>query len=294
MHKKSDEDTIFPANKAIQLAKKSLSFERTQIMGILNLTNDSFHKNSRVQDESQLIETARQMIADGADILDLGASSSRPGANEVPLHLEREKIHNATRLIREHFPLAIISIDTFRSEVAEAGLSEGADMINDISSGELDPKIIDIVKKHECPYIIMHMRGTPLTMQSKTDYKDVNEEVIDYFKMKLKALRQAGIKDIIIDPGIGFAKTVDQNFDLIQNMKRLQGLSCPVLYGISRKSFIQKTIKTNSDDSLNGSTAIHSFLVDKGAAIIRVHDVKEAKQTVDLILKLKEFSNIRF
>lgn len=234
------------------------------------------------------------MLADGADILDLGAYSSRPGAADIPEKDERRSIQDAVKLIKSEFPDAILSVDTFRSTVASAGLEAGADMINDISGGDLDKDLPQVVADHKVPYIIMHTRGNPQNMYLKTKYEDVTKEVCYLLKQKIERFNKLGIHDIIADPGIGFAKSVDQNFELLANIDVMHLLDVPLLFGVSRKSFIQKTLDTTPEDSLNGTTAIHAYLACNHCSILRVHDVKEAVESSVLLSRIAEFSKKAF
>jgi dihydropteroate synthase len=268
---------------SIKVCDKLLEFTDNVVMGILNVTPDSFYEKSRVNSEADILNKAEKMLVEGADILDIGGYSSRPGASEVPLLLEIERISSATKLIRKNFPDAILSLDTFRSEVARAGLDEGIDMINDISAGNLDQTLPLIVAEYDVPYIIMHMRGNPKTMSGLTEYENLMKELIFYFSQKINFFREIGIKDIIIDPGFGFSKTVEQNFEIIQYFSMLQILDCPILAGISRKSFIQKLLTVSAENSLVGTNVLHTLLLQRGANILRTHDVAETRQCVSLL-----------
>jgi len=289
MLKNSDEGTYFKQNMSIKVRHKLLEFTDNVVMGILNVTSDSFYDKSRVTSESDILNKAEKMLIEGADILDIGGYSSRPGASEVPLIVEIERISSATKLIRKNFPDAILSLDTFRSEVAKAGLDEGIDMINDISAGNLDQELPKIVAEYDVPYIIMHMRGNPKTMSDLTNYENLMKDLIFYFSQKINSFREIGIKDIIIDPGFGFSKTVEQNFEIIQHFSMLQILDCPILAGISRKSFIQNKLNVSMENSLVGTNVLHTLLLQKGANILRTHDVAEAKQCISL-LKASSYS----
>jgi dihydropteroate synthase len=283
MLEKSDEGTYFKQNMTIKVRQKLLEFTDNLVMGILNVTPDSFYDKSRVNSESDILRRAEKMLIEGADLLDIGGYSSRPGASEVPSSVEMDRISRATKILRKEFPEVILSLDTFRSEVAEAGLIEGIDIINDISAGNLDPKLPELVAKHDVPYIIMHMRGNPKTMSNLTDYDNLMKEMIYYFSEKIHQMRNIGINDIIIDPGFGFAKTVEQNFELIKNLEMLKILDCPILVGISRKSFIQNTLNLSVDNTLVGTNVLHTILIQHGANILRTHDVAETKQCVTLL-----------
>lgn len=283
MLKNSDEVTYFKQNMSIKIGQKLLEFTDNLVMGILNVTPDSFYEKSRVSSESAILNRAEKMLKDGADLLDIGGYSSRPGASEVPVELEKERIGKATRVIRKNFPHAILSLDTFRAEVAQVGLDEGVHIINDISAGNLDPDLPKVVAEYDVPYIIMHMKGNPKTMSNLTHYDNLMKEMLFYFSQKIHKFREMGINDIIIDPGFGFSKTVEQNFEIIQNLAQLEILNCPILVGISRKSFIQNTLNVSVDDALVGTNVLHSLLLQQGANILRTHDVAETKQCVTLL-----------
>lgn len=283
LQKNSDEVNYFKGNKAIRIGQNPYPLEETKIMGIVNLTDDSFFNESRISSDLHLLKKAETMLKDGASFLDLGAYSTRPGAIEITEELERERIVKATQKIQANFPNALISIDTFRASVARAAFDCGAHLINDVSGGDLDEHMFDTVLSLDIPFIAMHMRGNPQTMQSQTDYVDVTKEVLQLLNFKAQRLEERGFDNLILDPGIGFAKTVDQNFELLRNIDQFSQLKQPILVGISRKSFIQKTLSVSVEEALNGTTALHSYLALKKVDILRVHDVKEAKQTVDLV-----------
>lgn len=266
-----------------------LSLEQPKVMGIINLTDDSFYSGSRISSE-QLLDKVKAMLNDGADILDLGAYSSRPGAKDIPINLEAERIEMAVKAIRSEYPDSILSIDTFRSQIAERGLDAGADIVNDISAGLLDKQMLDLIAERQVPYIAMHMRGTPQTMQTKTTYSNLILDVVREISERTLEMRNKGINDIIIDPGFGFSKTIDQNYELLMKLDAFRALDLPILVGISRKSMIYKTLETTPESALNGTSFLHNTVLEKGANILRVHDVKEAKECVSLWSKLKEFS----
>lgn len=261
--------------------------DRPFLMGILNLTPDSFFSGSRVADEHNLLARARHMIGEGADILDVGGYSSRPGAAHIPEEEELDRVIPAVSALARELPEALISIDTFRSRVADEALRAGAAMVNDISAGTLDASMHATVARHQAPYMAMHMRGTPQTMQEQTHYDNLLYEVVDFFQQTLATCRQAGIKDIIVDPGFGFAKTVEQNFALLAHLERLQVLGVPVAVGVSRKSMIWRTLGTDPAGALNGTTALHMVALQKGATLLRVHDVKAAKEAIALFAQLE-------
>ena len=251
-------------------------------MGILNLTPDSFYSNSRVS-EGQLIDKVGDMVEAGVDIIDIGGYSSRPGAADVSEDEELNRVINAISSIKKSFKDSIISIDTFRSTVAHEAVNAGAKMINDISGGQSDEKMFDVVAKAGVPYVLMHMRGTPKTMQSLTHYDDMIGELILFFSKKIDELNKKGVHDIIIDPGFGFSKTIAQNFYLLQHLSELHVLNTPILAGLSRKSFIYKTLGLEANEALNGSTAVNMLALEQGVEILRVHDVKETKELVKLL-----------
>ena len=256
-------------------------------MGILNLTPDSFFEGSRVPtDKKSVLAEAEKKINEGADILDLGGYSTRPGAENISIDEEINRVIPAILEIKKSFPDTLISIDTFRSEVAKAGIDAGADLVNDISAGNLDPQMLPFIGQLGVPYIAMHMRGTPQTMQNETNYSDLISEVLTYFGDKVEQFAKFGIKDVIIDPGFGFAKTSAQNFELLRHLSSFKSLGFPILAGISRKSMIYKTLDISANEALNGTTALNMYALLQGAAILRVHDVKEAKETIKLFEQL--------
>jgi len=257
-------------------------------MGIINVTPDSFFRGSRYNTDGEIIKAAGRMLEEGAAILDIGGYSSRPGALDISGEEERSRVIRAIKLISVEFPDAVISVDTFRSDIAlEAVQEAGAHMINDISGGDADSNMFSVVGKLNVPYIMMHMKGDPMTMQKNPVYDDVVADILKYFADRIFRLRTAGVKDIIIDPGFGFGKTAAHNFELMQRLDDLSIAGLPVMIGISRKSMIWKSLDITADEALNGTTALHSVALLKGADILRVHDVKEAMQAVRLITKLK-------
>jgi dihydropteroate synthase len=250
------------------------------VMGILNITPDSFYSGSRVDSETETLKRCGEMIADGASIIDIGAISTRPGAEYPGEEEELKRLMSVFPALRKAFPDALFSIDTWNSKVAEALLNEGADIINDISAGLMDQDMPEVILRHKCPYIIMHMKGDPKTMQSMTDYENLIREVNRFFVERLNYLRGIGINDIIIDPGFGFSKTIEQNYELLDKMQMLTYHGAPVLAGLSRKSMIYKALGITPEESLNGTTALNTIALMKGAGILRVHDVKEAVEVV--------------
>lgn len=261
--------------------------DRPRVMGILNITPDSFYPGSRVEDERNLIVRAEQMLAEGADFLDIGGYSSRPGAAHVSEEDELKRVLPAIRILARELPHAWLSIDTFRARVAAEAVEAGAALVNDISAGQLDGAMLATVARCQVPYLAMHMRGTPQTMQEQTQYENLVYEIVDYFHRTLAACQQAGICDVLIDPGFGFAKTVNQNYTLLACLERLHVLAVPVAVGLSRKSMVWRTLGTDAAGALNGTTALHMVALQKGADILRVHDVKAAVETVSLFLQVE-------
>lgn len=258
-------------------------------MGILNLTPDSFYDGGKYKVESDILNRVGTMLNHGATFIDIGGYSSRPGAVEVSEAEELNRVLPVIALLINHFPDVLISVDTFRSQVAKHSVEAGAALINDISAGKLDDKMLSMVGKMGVPYIMMHMKGNPKTMQQLADYDDLVKEILTYFAERITAAKNEKINDIIVDPGFGFAKTVAQNFEFLNKMELLQLTEKPILAGISRKSMIYKTLNSTSKDALNGTTALHMVALQKGAKILRAHDVKEAMECVTLYNRLKTY-----
>ncbi|HLT52222.1 MAG TPA: dihydropteroate synthase [Arenibacter sp.] len=259
-----------------------LDLSSPKVMGILNITPDSFYDGGRYGNENEINAQVEKMLGEGAAIIDIGAYSSRPGAAPLGEDEEYERIVPIVRSLCHNFPDIILSIDTFRSKVAHGCLLNGAAIINDISAGNLDPKMFDTVASHHAPYILMHMRGTPATMAKDTKYDNLLTEMLYYFSERILSARRAGINDIIIDPGFGFAKTLEQNYEVLQKMELFHHLGLPLLTGLSRKSMIYKLLETTPDKALNGSTALHMYALAKGSHLLRVHDVREAMECISL------------
>ncbi|MEO8239811.1 MAG: dihydropteroate synthase [Flavobacterium sp.] len=257
-----------------------------KVMGILNVTPNSFFDGGKYKNEDEIILQVDKMLSDGATFVDIGAYSSKPSAEFVSEQEEIDRIVPVIELILKHFPKALLSIDTFRAEVAKVSIENGAAIINDISAGELDEKMFAIIAQYNVPYIMMHMRGNPQTMQSQTHYDDIVKEMLFYFSEKVKKARSLGIDDLILDPGFGFAKTTDQNYEVLQKMELFNLLELPLLAGISRKSMIYKTLNNSAQEALNGTTVLNTIALTKGAKILRVHDVKEAMECVTLFNKM--------
>ncbi|MAJ50909.1 MAG: dihydropteroate synthase [Flammeovirgaceae bacterium] len=272
-------------SKSINVSGRLLSFDHPRVMGVINVAKDSFYAKSRVVNEDDILNRADKMLAEGADILDIGGYSSRPEAKEVPIKEEIALTSNAIELIKFRFPDALISIDTFRSEVAEVALRAGAAIVNDISAGTLDNKMIDFITANQVPYIAMHMRGNPGNMQKFTKYTDIIPEILFYFSELIERLRDKGHTDLIIDPGFGFAKTREQNFQILGNLEFFKNLESIILVGLSRKSMIYKTLNKNPSEVLNGTTVLNTIALSKGADILRVHDVLPAVEAIKLTTK---------
>lgn len=258
-----------------------------KVMGILNLTPDSFYDGGQRESREEHLRQAEKMLKEGADFIDVGAYSSRPGASDISEAEELQRILPVIEALIKEFPDILISADTFRSEVARQSVEAGAAMINDISAGNLDEKMMETVAKVQVPYIMMHMRGNPQTMKDLNEYDDLVQEILFYFSQKIDRARELGINDLIVDPGFGFSKNIAQNFELLSKLELFKILEFPVLTGLSRKSLIYKTFNTTPDEALNGTTALNTISLMKGAGILRVHDVKEAVECVKLVERLK-------
>jgi dihydropteroate synthase len=265
---------------------KLIDLSTPKVMGILNITPNSFYDGGKFIGENQILQQVEKMIIEGATFIDIGAYSSKPNAGFVSEKEEIQRILPVLELILDKFPETILSIDTFRSNVAKVCIENGASIINDISAGTRDEKMMKIVAKYNVPYIMMHMRGDAQTMQNLTNYENIVKDILFYFSKKIDNARSFGINDIIIDPGFGFAKTLDQNFEVLQKLELFQMLELPILAGISRKSMIHKTLNTTAENALNGTTVLNTIAVTKGAKILRVHDVKEAVECAKLFEKM--------
>ena len=257
-----------------------------KVMGILNVTPNSFFDGGKYKNETEILSQVEKMVVDGATFIDIGAYSSKPNAEFVSEQEEISRIVPVLDLILKHFPETVLSIDTFRSEVAKASIESGAAIINDIAAGNLDKNMFEIIAKYNVPYVMMHMRGNPQTMLTLTDYDDIVKEMLFYFSEKVAKARSFGINDLMIDPGFGFAKTVGQNYEVFQKMELFNMLELPLLVGVSRKSMIYKTLGTTIENALNGTTVLNTLALTKGAKILRVHDVKEAVECVALFNKI--------
>ena len=271
----------------INIKGNLLDLNKPKIMGILNVTPDSFFDGGLYNTEKKVDIQVMKMIEDGMDILDVGGYSSRPGAKEISIDEEIDRVIPVVKFIRKEYPELILSVDTFRSEVARNCLDLGIDIINDISAGCIDKNILDVVAEYNCPYIMMHMKGTPQTMQINPEYDNLIKELLIFFAKRIYLAREKGIIDIIVDPGFGFGKTLDHNYTIIKKIENFKLLDLPILVGISRKSFITKQLDINKKDSLNGTTALNMYFLEKNINILRVHDVKEAKECIMLHEKIK-------
>ena len=282
-------DTFFSVNHSLNCRGKLLDLSRPAIMGILNITRDSFYDGGNYLTEKDILERVKQMVSEGADIVDVGAISSRPGAEPLPEEQETSRLSKALEKIRKQFPDLILSLDTYRPLVAHKMITAfHIDIINDITAGGTSEDMFDVVKENDVPYVLMHMQGNPLTMQKSPHYIDVVDDILMFFAEKTLSLRKAGVNDIIIDPGFGFGKTLDHNYELLANLKVFKALELPILTGFSRKSMISGMLNTDAQHALNGTTALNMFALENGANILRVHDVKEAVETRKLFLRLGE------
>ena len=272
----------------INVNGKLMDLSQPQVMGILNVTPDSFYAGSRGVAERDIIDRLRQMTDEGASIIDIGAYSSRPDADDVSTEEEMARLRHALNLVRQHQPDAVVSVDTFRADVARMSVEEyGVAMVNDISAGEMDDEMFPTIARLGVPYIAMHMNGTPQTMQINPQYEHFLKEIFYFFSEKVQKLRDLGVKDIIIDPGFGFGKTMEHNYQLMNHLEEFKLFGLPLLVGISRKSMIYKLLGTTPEEALNGTTVLNTIALQKGAHILRVHDVKAAVEAVKIVEKMK-------
>lgn len=269
-------------NMTINCKGKLIDVTTPKVMGILNLTPDSFYDGGKYKNESEIVSQVETMLKNGATFIDIGAYSSRPNATHISEAEELQRLLPIITLLIEGFPEIIISIDTFRSEVAKQGIQAGAALINDISAGKLDKDMLQTVANLQVPYIMMHMKGTPQNMKEHANYKHIMKELLFYFSERINEAKKLGIKDIIVDPGFGFAKNTAQNFEVLKHLELLKILEFPILAGVSRKSMIYKTLENTAQEALNGTTVLNTIALQKGATILRVHDVKEATETIKL------------
>ena len=274
---------------SLNLKGRLVTIDRPWVMGIINVTPDSFYSNSRVTDEQALVERVQAMMADGVDVIDVGACSTRPGSESVDAQGEMERLEWALAVIRRVAPDVILSVDTYRADVAHRCVEQwGIDIINDISGGTLDEKMFQTVADLRVPYVLMHMRGTPETMSGLTDYDNVAADVLDWMSHRIDELRQQGVQDVIVDPGFGFAKTVEQNYELLSRLEAFHSLEAPLLVGVSRKRMIYVPLDCDANQALNGTTVVNTIALMQGAHILRVHDVRAAAEAVKLVTLLRQ------
>lgn len=285
----SKKNSFFTKKTSLNINNRLYSLEEPRIMGIINITPDSFYDGGRYTQSSDILKRAEEHLSQGADILDIGACSSRPGAKTVSVKEEIKRLKTALEIIKKNFPEAILSVDTYHSQVAEFAITNyGIEIINDISSGKIDQQMFNTIAKYNPVYIIMHMKGTPENMQISPQYKDLVKDIFLWFSDKLLQLKKLGINDIIIDPGFGFGKTLDDNYKLLNKLNEFKIFGLPVMVGISRKSMIYKLLDSDADQALNGTTVLNTIALMKGASILRVHDVKEAREAITLYIKMKK------
>ena len=284
-------DTFLNGKKTLNVKGRLLDLSTPAVMAILNLTPDSFYGDSRINSVDDAIRRAEGFLTDGAQFIDIGAYSSRPGAAEVSAEEELKRMIPVIEAITKKLPEAILSVDTFRAKVAREAVQSGAHIINDIAAGGMDEGMFDTVAQLQVPYIMMHMKGTPQTMQQHTQYEHIGLEILHYFSSKIAELKKLGVKDIVIDPGFGFSKTLEQNYQLLQQMEHLQITGLPILVGVSRKSMIYKLLACSAEEALNGTTVVNTIALLKGAGILRVHDVKPAVETIKILTLLSATSS---
>jgi dihydropteroate synthase len=281
------QNTAFLTNKTLNINGRLIDLETPKVMGILNVTPDSFYDGGKHASDSAILNQVEKMMIEGAYFIDVGGYSTRPGAAEVNEKDESDRVLKAIRSIKKHFQNAIISVDTFRSTVAEAAIREGAGMVNDVSGGQLDAKMFETVARLKVPYVLMHMKGNPKTMTQLARYDNLLNDVIGFFHQRINDLVKLDVKDIIIDPGFGFAKTREQNFELLDQLENLKIVGRPILTGLSRKSMVWKTLGISAEEALNGTTALHTLALYKGASIVRAHDVKECADVIKLVEQMR-------
>jgi dihydropteroate synthase len=278
----------------LNIKGKLKDFNRPQIVGILNLTPDSFYDGGTNSDKDKILKRTEKMLSEGADFIDIGAVSTRPRAKDVDEKEELKRLLPALKIINKYFPDALISIDTFRAKIAEISVMEyGAAIINDITAGTGDKSMFSVISKLGVPYVMMHISGTPETMQNSPQYQNVVKEIIEYFAERITIAHLSGIKDIIIDPGFGFGKTIEHNYEILTHLKQFKILDCRILVGLSRKSMIYKLLNISPTDALNGTTALNMTALLQGADFLRLHDVKEAVELVKIYMKIKESGNLK-
>lgn len=278
-------NTFFPVKTTCNFRGKLLHIDSPLIMGIINLTPDSFYQGSRIKNQDELIRRAEKMLSEGAHILDIGACSTRPGADQPEEETERERLFPALHALRKHFPDAILSVDTWRASVAKEAVEKyGADMINDISAGNMDQEMLPTIAGLNVPYVLMHMKGTPQTMQNNPVYNDVVQDILAFFAQKIEKLtKEYHVHDIFIDPGFGFGKTPEHNYLLLENLEKFRILGFPIIAGLSRKSMIYRVLECTPDEALNGTIVLNTIALLRGASVLRVHDVRPAAETIRLV-----------
>jgi len=282
-----DKDTFFSRKSLMNCNGSLFDLSVPKIMGILNVTPNSFYDGGKYFHKKTIANQVQRLVSEGSDIIDIGGYSSRPGAEHIPVKEELNRILPVLDFIRTDYPDLILSVDTFRSEIAQKVVEDyGVDIINDISAGEMDSAMFETISRLKVPYIMMHMKGTPKDMQKQTHYEDMMKEIMDYFSIKYDQLRRLGITDIILDPGFGFAKNIDQNYWLLNHLSQFKIFELPIMVGLSRKSIIYKTLGISPDEALNGTTTLNTIALLNGADILRVHDVKQAREVITLLEKL--------
>lgn len=277
--------------KKIQIRNKILDFSTPVVMGILNITKDSFYDGGRYLSDKNILQKVKQMLSDGASIIDIGAQSSRPGSTPIAAALEIERLVETITLLKSHFQDIIISVDTYRAKTAEICVHKGADIINDISAGELDKNMINTIAALQIPYIMMHMKGNPSKMQENPIYENVTEDIFCFLEQKINLAQQKGIKNIIIDPGFGFGKSLAHNYQLLADLQKFKTLDLPILVGVSRKSMIYNLLNNSPENALNGTSIVHTIALLHGANILRTHDVKEAMECIRIVNFAKTYTN---
>jgi dihydropteroate synthase len=282
------QDTFFTKKKVINCRGRLIDLSSPVVMGIVNITPDSFYSDSRTHDPSDAVKKCEKMLAEGATFIDLGAQSTRPGSERLSPQEEWKRLSPVLHLARKAFPGAFLSVDTFYSAVAKNALQEGADLINDVSGGTLDSEMFSAMVDFKTPYVLTHIKGSPQDMQANPVYDDVMLEIMEYFVQKLRQLKDLGINDVILDPGYGFGKTPEHNFSLLKNLELAGQFGLPVMIGVSRKSSITKILNIQTDEALNGTTVLHTIACMKGVDILRVHDVKEAMEVIKLVTYLSQ------
>ena len=283
MSEKSAKDKVFSAKDFLRCGDKGLDLSTPAVMGILNVSPDSFYDGGNYTNDNIVLKRVETMVEEGAAIIDIGGVSSAPGSTEIDQELEIKRVLPAIEKVAKAFPDLIISVDTYRSLVAHKAVDAGASMVNDISGGEMDPDMFSTISKLETAYLLMHMQGTPATMQDNPDYGDVAKEIVGIFEKKVAQLKNLGIENILIDPGFGFGKTLDHNFILLSRLNEFEKLNLPLVVGVSRKSMVNTVLQTTPDQALNGTSVLNTLAILNGARVLRVHDVKEAHETIQLV-----------